>query len=157
MFVRHHSDFARNRNSNAPPDSQFFNSVRAPPRARCLTLTLAPNGAGPGRLLRFAMLSASGPFATRARDGHATTLEHGCFNSPSLIARTVRRARVRHPGQFERVGLFNATVAVRNSAPPEGASFARPPAAACQPTQLGWHYGCTSAFGLPLRGGLSSM
>ena len=43
------------------------------PRARCLTLALAPDGAGPGSHLRFTNVTLGCPLATRARVGRPTT------------------------------------------------------------------------------------
>ncbi len=46
----------------------FVSCLRESPRARCLTLTLPPNGGGPGCHLRFTNVTLGSPFATRARD-----------------------------------------------------------------------------------------
>jgi len=60
----------------------------SPPRARCLTLALPPNGGGPGSPLRFTNVIPGCPLATRARGGRPTTLERSCSNPPVLVART---------------------------------------------------------------------
>jgi hypothetical protein len=61
----------------------------SPPRARCLTLALPPNGGGPGSHLRFTEVTVGCPLATRARGGRLTTLERACSNPPLLVARTL--------------------------------------------------------------------
>jgi hypothetical protein len=65
-----------------------FYSRASPPRARCLTLALPPNGGGPGSPLRFTEVTVGCPLATRARGGRLTTLERSCSNPPLLVART---------------------------------------------------------------------
>jgi len=54
----------------------------SPSRARCLTLALAPNGAGSGSHLRFTNVTLGCPLATRARVGHPTTLERHHATGP---------------------------------------------------------------------------
>lgn len=53
--------------------SQAFHCCTSPPRARCLTFALPPDGGGPGRLLRFSNVAVGGPLTTRARVGRFTT------------------------------------------------------------------------------------
>ena len=59
----------------------------SPPRARCLTLALPPNGGGPGSPLRFTEVTVGCPLATRARGGRLTTLERACSNPPVRVVR----------------------------------------------------------------------
>ena len=99
--------------------------VRSLPRARCLTLALAPNGAGPGSHLGFTEVTLGCPLATRARVGRLTTLERRCSNPPLLVARTVWRARVRHQGKDGRYrGRIGRTS--RRFAPRFGTGALRP-------------------------------
>jgi hypothetical protein len=75
-------------NYEARNQSHAFYLRASPPRARCLTLALPPNGGGPGSPLRFTEVTVGCPLATRARGGRLTTLERSCSNPPLLVART---------------------------------------------------------------------
>ena len=75
-------------NHEARNQSHAFYLRASPPRARCLTLALPPNGGGPGSHLRFTDVTLGCPLATRARGGRLTTLERSCSNPPLLVVRT---------------------------------------------------------------------
>jgi len=77
--------------------SHVFHLRTSSPCARCLTLALAPNGAGPGSHLGFTDVTLGCPLATRAHDGRATTLERLTSNPPLRVVGSLSCARVRHP------------------------------------------------------------
>ncbi len=76
--------------------SHVFHLRTSSPCARCLTLALAPNGAGPGSHLGFTDVTLGCPLATRAHDGRATTLERLTSNPPLRVVGSLSCARVRH-------------------------------------------------------------
>jgi len=87
LFVLHSTPPSTADRARQPLFTVFLSS-RTLPRARCLTLTLAPDGAGPGRHLGLADVTLGVPLATRARVGRLITLERLCSNPPLRVART---------------------------------------------------------------------
>ena len=77
---------------------RFSIYVRSLPRARCLTLTLPPNGGGPGRHSGARTRTYGGPFATRARDStrhHVRTRLFQFTRSGCLIMRAGQASKNR--------------------------------------------------------------
>ena len=89
-------------NYEARNQREVFHLRSSLPRARCLTLALAPNGAGPGRHLRFTDVTLGGPLATRARVGRLTTLERPHAIHPfRLLERSgARGSGIKQPRRF---------------------------------------------------------
>ena len=82
-------------NHEARNHSQAFHSRTPPPRARCLTATLPPNGGGPRRHRGFTNATVGVAWPTRARV-HPSTRANGSVPTHRCGFTNARRARVRH-------------------------------------------------------------